>query len=177
MLLKRVVQELRLGHLLPPLQPLPLIHAPEACFRKHDAIKSTCIEEHTNTSEPFVSRIGGKGGGGFAPRSCIRSHQDEPPQRRVKGLVFTNEGCSFWQVLVRYLGGRLGKMSVVIKRAHLSSARKLAQGRTQALRKLSLGDVYSKLQVDPPHLPVKPAQGWRKGEAQGILLGSHGTRI
>ena len=54
------------------------------------------------------------------------------------------EGCSFWRVLVRYLGGRLGKMSVVIKRAHLSSARKLAQGRTQALRKLSLGDVYSK---------------------------------
>ena len=36
------------------------------------------------------------------------------------------------------------------KRAHLSSARKLAQGRTQALRKLSLGDVY----FDPPHLQV-----------------------
>ena len=76
---------------------------------------------------------------------------------------------------MRYLGGRLGKMSVVIQRAHLSSARKLAQGRTQALRKLSLGDVYF------DHLLVprarKPAQGWRKGEAQGILIGSHGTRI
>ena len=77
---------------------------------------------------------------------CVRVH--------VRGagplLRFANEGFSFWRVLVRYLGGRLGKRSVVIKRAHLSSARKLAQGRTQALRKLSLGDVY----FDPPHLLV-----------------------
>ena len=69
------------------------------------------------------------------------------------------EGCSFWRVLVRYLGGRLGKMSVVIKRAHLSSACKLAQGRTQALRKLSLGDVC----FDPPHLLV-PAKTSRARE-------------
>ena len=60
-------------------------------------------------------------------------------------LLPRSEGCSFWRVLVRYLARRLGKMSVVIERAHLSSTRKLAQGRTQALRKLSLGDVYSKL--------------------------------